>query len=210
MNPIRVLLADDHPVLRDGIRMVLEQEPDMVVVGQADSGNDALRLAEEERPDVLLLDMELPGLTGVEVARRLRKAKSSVRVLALSAHADAHYVRGLLESGAAGYLTKEEAPAVIVEAVRGVARGEEGWMSRRVAATMATIASQPDSDSADLTDRELEVLRLVVEGMTNQEVGGALGISDKTVEKHLEAVFGKLGVASRTEAAVHAVRRNLV
>lgn len=210
MKSIRILLADDHPVLRDGIRAVLEREPDMVVVGQADSGNAALRMAEEERPDVLLLDMELPGLTGVEVARRLGKAKSPVRVLALSAHADAHYVRGLLESGAAGYLTKEEAPDVIVEAVRGVAHGEEGWMSRRVAATVVTIASQPDPGGAGLTDRELDVLRLVVEGMTNQEIGGALGISDKTVEKHLEAVFSKLDVSSRTEAAVHAVREDLV
>jgi DNA-binding NarL/FixJ family response regulator len=210
MKSIRVLLADDHPVLRDGIRNILEQESDMRVVGQAATGDEALQLAIDTHPDVLLLDMELPGLTGVEVARRLRKEGSSVRVLALSAHADAHYVRGLLASGAAGYLTKEEAPATIVEAVRGVAYGEEGWLSRRVAATMTTLASQTDSGSHTLTEREVEVLHLVVDGMTNQEIGGALGISDKTVEKHLESVFSKLGVASRTEAAVHAVRHGVV
>lgn len=209
MAGIRVVLADDHPLMRDGIRNLLEQEPDISVVGETSNGTEAIQLTEELRPDVLLLDMELPGLAGVEVARRLKSAGSPVRILALSAYDDKHYIQGLLGAGAAGYLTKEEAPDGIIEAVRGVARGEEGWLSRRVAAQMVNWDREAESDGAGLTDREMDVLRLVVDGKTNQEIGNALGISDKTVEKHLEAVFSKLGVASRTEAAVRAVRDEL-
>jgi DNA-binding NarL/FixJ family response regulator len=209
MAAIRVVLVDDHPVTRGGIRDLLDKAVDIEVVGEAGDGPEALRQVEELSPDVLLLDMEMPGMKGVEVARQLQAATSPVRVLALSAYDDVEYIRGVLSSGAAGYLTKEEVPQTIVEAVRGVARGEQGWLSRRVAAQMAAWA-QEELERTELTKRELEVLALVVEGKTNQEIGLALGISDKTVEKHLEGIFGKLGVASRVAAAVHAVRDGLV
>jgi DNA-binding NarL/FixJ family response regulator len=182
---------------------------DIEVVGEAGDGPEALRQVEDLSPDVLLLDMEMPGMKGVEVAQQLQAAGSPVRVLALSAYDDVEYIRGVLSSGAAGYLTKEEVPQTIIEAVRGVARGEQGWLSRRVAAQMAAW-TQEEVGRTELTKRELEVLRWVVEGKTNQEIGLALGISEKTVEKHLEGIFGKLGVASRVEAAVHAVREGLV
>ncbi len=133
MKTIRVVLAEDHPVVREGIRTLLERAPDLVVVAEASDGQEALRLVEEMAPDVLLLDMEMPGLTGVEVARRLQAARSPVRILALSSHDDDQYIFGLLEAGAAGYLLKEEATEAIVAAVRGVARGEVGWLSRPVA-----------------------------------------------------------------------------
>jgi DNA-binding NarL/FixJ family response regulator len=209
MTAIRVVLADDHPVTRQGIRNLLDKAVDIEVVGETDDGVEALHLAQELAPDVLLLDMEMPGLKGVEVAQKLRAAGSAVRVLALSAHDDKEYIQGLLASGAAGYLIKEELPQTIVEAVRGVARGEQGWVSRQVAAQM-TAWTQEESAKQELTKREREVLQLVVEGKTNQEIALALGISDKTVEKHLEGVYSKLGVASRVEAAVHAVRAGLV
>jgi DNA-binding NarL/FixJ family response regulator len=209
MAAIRVVLVDDHPVTRGGIRELLDKAVDIEVVGEAGDGQEALRQVEDLSPDVLLLDMEMPGMKGVEVARQLQAATSPVRVLALSAYDDVEYIRGVLSSGAAGYLTKEEVPQTIVEAVRGVARGEQGWLSRRVAAQMAAWA-QEELERTDLTKRELEVLALVVEGKTNQEIGRALGISDKTVEKHLEGIFGKLGVASRVAAAVQAVRDGLV
>ncbi len=209
MTSIRVVIADDHPVMRDGIRNLLNKAIDIEVAGEAGDGVEALRLVEELDPDVLLLDMELPGLKGVEVAQRLQAAGATVRILALSAYDDQEYIRGLLASGAAGYLLKEEIPETIVEAIRGVARGERGWVSRQVAAQMATWTQQ-ETGSTALTRREMDVLRVVVEGKTNQEIALALGISDKTVEKHLEGVFAKLGVASRVEAAVHAVREGLV
>jgi DNA-binding NarL/FixJ family response regulator len=209
MTSIRVVIADDHPVMRDGIRNLLDKAIDIEVAGETGDGLEALRLVEELDPDVLLLDLELPGLKGVEVAQRLQASGAAVRILALSAYNDEEYIRGLLASGAAGYLLKEEIPETIVEAIRGVARGERGWVSHQVVAQMATW-TQKETGSAALTGREMEVLRLVVEGKTNQEIGLALGISDKTVEKHMEGLFAKLGVASRVEAAVHAVREGLV
>ena len=209
MPKIRVVLADDHPVAREGLRNLLETEVDIEVVGAASDGAEVLRMVKEFTPDVLLLDMEMPGLTGIEVARQLKEAQASVRILALSAHDDKEFIKGLLSSGAAGYLTKEEIPRTIVEAVRGVARGEQGWLSRHVAAQI-TAWTQDEFTKTDLTGREGEVLKLVVEGKTNQEIGLALGISEKTVEKHLDGVFTKLQVRSRVEAAVYAVREGLV
>jgi DNA-binding NarL/FixJ family response regulator len=210
MPPTSVLLVDDHPVVRAGIKNLLEQAPDIVVVGEASNGTEALRLANELSPDVLLLDMEMPGMSGNEVAQKLQESGSSVRILALSAHDDKQYIQELLANGASGYLVKEEVPEAIVEAVRGVSRGERGWVSRRIAAQMSSWMREEEHDRKGLTSREIQVLENVVAGKTNQEIGLALGISEKTVEKHLEGVFAKLEVASRVEAAVRAVREGLL
>ena len=208
MTKIRVLVADDHPLAREGLRNLLEKAAGIEVVGEASDGFEALKLVDELSPDVLMLDMEMPGLEGLEVAQRLQEVGSSVRILALSAHNDKEYIKGLLSNGAVGYLTKGETPQNLVEAVRGVARGEQGWVSRQIAAQMIAW-TQEDAGSSILTGRETQVLKLVVEGKTNQEIGQALGISEKTVEKHLDGVFTKLKVSSRVEAAVYAVREGL-
>ncbi len=212
MMNIRVILADDHPIVRGGIRNLLEKAPDIEIVGEAHDGIEALHLVKTLKPDVLLLDMEMPGLKGVDVARQLKDANLPTRILALSAYDDKEYILGLLAAGAVGYLTKEEVPETIIEAVRGVAHDERGWVSRRVVAQMAdwTRGDKTSSATAALTNRENEVLKWVVAGKTNQEIGLKLGISDKTVEKHLIAVFKKLGVASRVEAAVLAVKEGLI
>jgi DNA-binding NarL/FixJ family response regulator len=211
MSPISVLLVDDHPVVRAGIRNLLEKAVDITVVGEASNGEEALQLVKDLSPDVLLLDMEMPGLRGNEVAQQLQKDGASVRILALSAHDDKQYIQELLAIGASGYLIKEEVPEAIIDAVRGVSRGEQGWVSRRVAAQMSSwMREETQDERMGLTSREVEVLQAVVAGKTNQEIGLALGISEKTVEKHLEGVFSKLGVASRVEAAVHAVREGWV
>jgi DNA-binding NarL/FixJ family response regulator len=209
MVKIQVLLADDHPIVRAGIRTLLQSASDITVVAEAGSGAETLELIEQVKPDVVLLDMEMPGMSGVDVAKKLKQGKSPVRVLALSAYDDTQYVRNLLANGAAGYLTKEEAPEMILEAVRGVARGEQGWMSRRAIARMSMMVRDDDS-SDELTDREKEVLHLIVEGKTNYEIGRALKISEKTVEKHVGAILSKLDAASRVEAAVQAVQRGIV
>jgi DNA-binding NarL/FixJ family response regulator len=210
MANIRVVIADDHPVARAGIRKFLEKEPDIQVVAEASSGEEAIDLVGELSPDVLLLDMELPGMRGTEVARKLKESKSPVRILALSTYDNRQYILGLLASGASGYLIKEEVPETIIEAVRGVARGEQGWVSRRVAAKMTVWMQGDSTKESELTEREVEVLRLVVAGKTNQEIGYALGISPRTVEKHVDSLYSKLGVSSRVEAAVFAVRDKLV
>jgi DNA-binding NarL/FixJ family response regulator len=137
MYMTRVVVADDHAVVREGIRAILRRAPDIEIVGEASNGVQALRLVVEKAPDVLLLDLEMPGMNGVDVARQLSAARSPVRILALSAYDDEQYIYGLLASGAAGYLLKEDAPAILVDAVRGVSSGQRGWVSRHVAARMA-------------------------------------------------------------------------
>ncbi len=210
MSPIRVVLADDHPVVRNGIRHMLEKVVDIEVLGEASTGGEALQLVEETKPDILLLDMEMPDLNGREVAARLQSLGSPVKILALSAYDDPVYIRELLELGAAGYLVKEEAPETIVDAVRGVAHGEQGWVSRRIAAQMVSWVRGDEAERSQLTPREVDVLRLVVDGNTNQSIANNLGISEKTVEKYMDAIFTKLSVSSRVEAAVLAVRIGLV
>jgi len=143
MIPIRVILADDHPVMRMGIRNLLSRSKDIQVIAEAGNGVEALRLVDELKPDVLLLDMEMPVMDGVEVARRLRSSKSAVKILVLSAYNDRQYILSVLEQGAAGYLTKDEAPDTIVEAVRSVARDEKAWISRKAS---ARIAESPDGN----------------------------------------------------------------
>ncbi len=204
---VRVVVADDHPITREGIKRFLTNAIDIEVIGEAKDGQEALDLATKLLPDVLLLDMEMPILKGLEVAKMLREQKSPVKILALSTYDDRQYIYGLLSTGANGYLTKEEVPENIVDAVRGVARGEQGWVSRKVAALMASWTMEVPLQDETMTDREMEVLAQVVEGKTNKEIGYELGISQKTVEKHLESVYIKLKVSSRVEAAVLAVNK---
>lgn len=210
MSLLRVVLADDHPVMRSGIRVLLETAPDIAVVGEAGGGIEALRLVVDLVPDVLLLDMEMPDLSGVEVARQLKAAGSPVRILALSAYDDGHYILELLAIGASGYLTKEEAPEAIIDAVRGVARGEEGWLSRRAAASIAAWTRRDQAGSALLTERETEVMHLLARGWTNNHIAEELNLSERTVRFHLRNIYDKLGVDSRGEAIAWAFREGLV
>lgn len=210
MPDIRVLIADDHPVVRKGIADILEPSVGITVVGEASNGKQTLELIDELQPDVVLLDMELPDMSGVDVITQLAEKSDLVRILGLSSYDDREYISELFSLGASGYLIKDEAPELIVEAVRGVARGETGWVSRKVAALLTKIMKEEEVGDDDLTERELQVLNQVVRGKTNAEIGLSLGISPKTVEKHLDSVYRKMGVASRVEAAVQAIRDKLL
>ncbi len=204
-------MADDHPVVRNGIVLELAQHSDIDVLGTAENGDVALQLVQTTQPDVLVTDLSMPGLRTVELVRRVRALPCPPRILILTAYADLDHVLALMDAGATGYLLKDEDPATISAAVRSVARGEP-WLSSSVAMGMLDRrmwnAAEPSQPL--LSMRGLDVLRLVVAGKTNQEIGVALGISEKTVEKHLAEVFTKLGVSSRVEAAVRAVREGLV
>jgi len=210
MKPIRVILVDDHPIVRNGIKGLLESASDIHIIGEAENGATALKLIEGTPADVLLLDMELPDIPGPQVAMQVAKNHPELKILSLSAHDDSVYVRQLLELGAAGYLMKEEAPEVILDAVRGVAHGQQGWISRGIAAQISGWMQSDVIEGSSLTRREQETLDLVVEGKTNQAIAAQLRISEKTVEKHIKAIFEKLNVSSRVEAAVLAVKRGMV
>ncbi|OGO38314.1 MAG: hypothetical protein A2W35_18710 [Chloroflexi bacterium RBG_16_57_11] len=207
---MRVILVDDHPVVRSGIKGMLAMADDIEIVGEAATGEEALRSIEQNHPDILLLDMVLPDIQGTQLAQRIIELYPEMKILVLSAYDDPVYIRELLELGASGYLMKEEAPEVIVEAVRGVAQGQQGWVSRRIAAQILSWMQSGQSSEMNLTPREQEVLSLIVQGKTNQAIALELGISEKTVEKYIGALFTKLNVTSRVEAAVYAVREGLI
>jgi DNA-binding NarL/FixJ family response regulator len=208
LQTTHVVLADDHARVRAGIRNLLENTPDIVVIGEAENGIEAISLVEELSPDILVVDMEMPYLNGDEVATRLRERGSHVRILALSAHNDRHYVMGMLKSGAAGYLTKEEVPEILVKAIRGIARGEEGWVSKRVAKELSKI--QGTLEKPTFTARELEILKAIVNKKTNTDIAQSLAIDEKIVEQHVEMLCSKLNVESRITLIAKAISEELV
>jgi RNA polymerase sigma factor (sigma-70 family) len=208
---ISVLLADDHPIVRDGVRQLLERADDIEVIAEASDGQEALDLVFELNPDVLLLDMEMPIVTGIEVARQLASRESKVRILALSAYDDEEYIFGVLDAGAAGYLTKDEAPETIVDAVRGVATGDEGWISRRAADRIVARRKRIfEQVATHLSDREREILRHLAKGMGNSEISEILFISEGTVKNHVSHIYEKLGLRTRAEAVAWAWQHDIM
>jgi NarL family two-component system response regulator LiaR len=204
--PIRVVIAEDHALMREGTRRILEQQPDITIVGEAEDGARAVDIAVRLRPDVALLDIRMPDCNGVEATRQIRQLAPDTAVLILSAYDDDYYVRALFEVGASGYLLKTVRADELVDAVRRVHAGEtvlHPAIARKVAQLLArTSASQ--RDGVHLTVKELDVLRLVCRGLRNKEISRELAMSVRTVEGHLDAIFNRLGVRSRTEAAMHA------
>lgn len=207
MSSIRVLLADDHPALRVGLRVLLDRAPDIEVVGEADDGEAALAMIDVLSPDVVVLDCQLPGIDGVAVAAALRRSAFAGCVLALSAYDDDQYLAGMADAGAVGYLLKNEAPWQIVAAVQAVMQGVERcemlWTSEQLARIRrwrAEVARVRES----LTRREREVLGLVAEGLSNKEIAQMLHITVRTTDFHVSNILRKLGVISRVEAAVWA------
>jgi len=211
---ITVAIVDDHPVVRAGLRTILAAATDIEVVAEGASGVDALRLVAEHPPAVLVLDVNLPDLSGFEVTRRLAAHHLTTAILILTVHDDRETVLGLLDAGASGYVLKDDALETLVAAVRAVARGE-CWLSPTVAGHVVRRAinepaSVPVPRDLPLTPRELEVLRLLAQGLDNAAIAHALTVTTRTVQNHVSNIYGKLGVASRTEAVLLAIRTGLV
>jgi DNA-binding NarL/FixJ family response regulator len=211
MRVIRILLADDHPVVREGIRNRLDGEDDCLVVGEAVNGDEAVSLARRLCPDVVLLDVAMPGPGVVPVLEVLRQKVPAARVLVVSAFDDDKYIFGTLAAGAAGYALKGERLSTLVEAVRTIARGE-AWLSPRVAAkvTQRALGERTGAAGTPFTGREHEVLELMAQGKENAEIAASLVISEQTVKFHVGNIYTKMGVSSRTAAVVAAIRNGWV
>jgi DNA-binding NarL/FixJ family response regulator len=205
--PIRVVVVDDHALHRDGTRQILAQHTDLLVVGEAHSGEVAMSIVNQQRPDVVLMDIGLPGMSGVEAARRIHTHHPDVRVLMVTGYDEDEYVRGALEAGATGYIRKTAPGRELVDAIRAVADGAtvlQAGLAARV------LSGRRVDTRSELTDRELEVLSLLVSGLHNKEVATRLFISPRTVERHCNNLYAKLGVGSRSEAIVRALTLKLV
>ncbi len=209
---IRLLLVDDHPVVRKGTRDLLEGESDLRVVGEAESGEEAILQSRAQRPDVILMDVSMPGMNGIEATKRIKAEQPGVGVLVLTSYDDDAYVFALLEAGAAGYLLKNATEDELLGAVRAVAAGESALhpsVAKKVLHRFAH-AQQPSSPGELLSKRELEVLRAAASGRTNKEMARDLDISPRTVQVHLANIFSKLGVGSRTEAVLYGIKRGWI
>jgi two-component system response regulator NreC len=209
-KPIRVLLADDHSLVRQGFRRILEAQPDLEIVGEASDGREAVELAAQLKPEVVVMDVAMPGLNGIEATRRICESSPRTRVLALSMHRDSVYVREILRAGARGYLLKDAFDADLVSAVRAVARGE-GFIAPAIADCVLADYRQHVSDPIDLlTAREREVLQLIAEGKTNKEIASLLNLSVYTVDAHRGRIMEKLNLHSAGELVRFAVRKGLI
>ncbi len=216
-SPIRVLIADDHAVLRAGLRALLQTQEDLEVVGEAEDGYQALEQAERLSPDVLLLDVSMPRMGGLEVIRRLKERAPQIRILILSQHADLSYILKGIQEGADGYILKRSAADVLLEAVRSVHQGKPYIdpslvTPELVEALITHREGREDASGAPpdlLTEREREILALVAEGMTNRQIAHYLGISVKTVEVHRSNIMRKLGLYSQAELVKYAIRHGL-
>jgi len=206
MDKIRTIIADDHKIVRAGIRQFLESATDIEVVGEAEDGDQAKLLIQDERPDVAVLDIQMPQATGIEVTRWAKANAQEVGILILTAYNDDPYVMAVLQAGANGFVLKTADPEDIIQAVRDVHNGKSVLDPSVTGALMAQMFSKQEAQPVqDLTDREMEVLRLTARGFTNKAIGVQLGISDRTVQGHLAHIFDKLQASSRTEAVMRAV-----
>jgi two-component system response regulator NreC len=213
--PIRLLLVDDHAVVRSGLRMLLESESDMQIVGEAGSAAEALPAVESLQPDVVLLDIGLPDTSGIEVARQVKQRSPSTAIVALTIHEDEEYFFKMLEAGAVGYVPKRAAPEELIQAIQAAAAGEV-YLYPSLAKLLVKdfLTSEGAGRSAraldGLTDREQEVLALLAEGEGNPQIADRLGISPKTVSRHRENIMRKLNLHSRSELVKYAIRKGII
>lgn len=215
MSNIRLLLVDDHEVVRRGLRMLLENEADLAIEGEAGNGEEALELVEKLKPDVVIMDITLPDMSGIDATRRIKAAYPDVAVVSLTIHEDQQYFFEMLQAGAAGYVPKRAAPDDLITAIRAAHRGETyiyPSLARHLVHDFLgrNGEEQTKETIGSLTPREQEVLALLAEGQTNEQIAGKLTISAHTVARHRENLMGKLGLHSRSELVKYAIRKGLI
>lgn len=214
MSRYRVLIADDHAILRDGLRALLGTADDLEVVGEAADGSEAIALAAKLDPDVILMDVAMPGLGGLEATLEIRRQNPRARIVVLTQYAEPEYVRRFLKAGVSGYVLKKSVAADLVSAIRAAIRGGlalDPEIARAALPEAGVPPAEQMSDAYDsLTDREKQVLKLLAEGRTSKDIAELLGISVKTAMSHREHVMGKLGLHNRTELVRYALRRNVI
>ncbi len=206
---IRIVLADDHAVMRDGVQMVLEAQPDLHVIGTASNGADAVDLVDALRPDIAVLDIAMPKTNGLVAAREIRQRAPNTKIIFLSMHEGEEYLKEALRAGAAGYVLKRAAATDLVAAIRAVQRGD-AYLDPALTRTLDDLRDGDTGRLADLTERELEVLKLVAEGLTNRQIAAQLVISVKTVQSHRTNIMEKLDLHDRTDLVKYAIRRGMI
>jgi DNA-binding NarL/FixJ family response regulator len=204
---IRVLLAEDHKLVRDGLERLLATAPDIEVVGGAGDGAEAIELAAETRPDVVLMDLSMPNVDGIEATRAILAANENVQVVVLTSMSDRERILAALDAGAIGYLLKDAEPRELIDGIKAAARGESPLAPK---AARELLTARAEREHAELSEREREVLRCVAEGLPNKLIARKLGISEKTVKTHLTRVFQRIGVTDRTQAALWAKQHDTV
>ena len=212
---IRLLLADDHAVVRSGLRLLLEAQPDLVIVGEAENGEEAIRRTAELQPDVVLMDIEMPGMNGIEAARRIKVQSPGTSVLALTMYEDDQYFFEMLRAGASGYVPKRAAPDELASAIRAVSRGEVFIHPSLAGRLVQDYLQRRDMEvqeqaAGDLTPREQEVLTLIAQGLSNNEIADQLVISAKTVDRHRENIMRTLNLHNRVDLVKYALRKGLI
>jgi DNA-binding NarL/FixJ family response regulator len=212
MEKMRILLAEDHKVVREGTRRLLESQPDFEVVGEASDGIEAVELAKKLKPEIIIMDVSMPRLNGIEATRQIKAIYPNIAILPLTGYDDDEYVFALLEAGAAGYLLKDSSGEELIEAIRQVMTGEpvlHPKIMKKVLNRLRSPVEEQATQSAGevLSDRETEVLRLAAQGMSNMEIADSLTLSVRTVQTHLRSIFNKLGVGSRSEAIVFGLKK---
>lgn len=217
MERIKVLIADDHRVLREGLMAILKTKENIEVVGEAQDGQEAIEKARALEPDVILMDVSMPRMGGVEATRQVKREFPHIGIIALTMYEEQQYIFDLVRAGATGYLLKDTESSQIVEAIRAIYRGESlihPSVASKILAEFSLLAQKkgkkPSWEDHDLTEREITVLRLVADGKTNKEIANSLNLSEKTVKNHVRNIFHKLQVYDRTQAAILAIRKGII